>query len=149
MQSSELMFQQRLTPLPRFISTVPSRISESCNNLSLILLHGSQVTGKTHAKSDTDIAVMQNGNAKDLDILGLYGDLTNLFKNDRIDITNITHANPLLAFAVARRSKLLSGSKEDYDSFVRTAFFKYNDYKPYLKMEQDFVKEKIYSYAKG
>ena len=118
-------------------------------NLSLILMHGSQVTGKTHSKSDTDIAVMEKSGNKDLDILGLYGDLTNLLKTDGIDITNITHANPLLAFAVARRSKLLSGSKEDYESFLRTAFFKYNDYRPYLKMEHEFIKERVYSYATG
>ena len=118
-------------------------------NLSLILLHGSQVTGKTHGKSDTDIAVMQNKGAKDLDILDLYADLISFYKNNKIDITNITHANPLLAFAVAGKSKLLSGSKDDYDSFCRTAFFKYNDYRPYLKMESDFVKERIARYVKN
>lgn len=117
------------------------------HNLSLILLHGSQVTGAVHAKSDTDIAVMQKTDSKNLDILSLYKDFISFFKTDKIDIANITRANPLLAFAVARKSKLLSGSKDDYDNFVRASFFKYNDYKPYLKMEQDFTKEKINSYV--
>lgn len=126
-------------------------LEEICKKykLSLILMHGSQVTGKVHVKSDTDIAVMQKADSKDLDILSLYRDFMAFFKTDKIDITNITHANPLLAFAVARKSKLLSGSKDDYDSFARTAFFKYNDYKPYLKMEADFVKERIASYVQS
>ena len=117
--------------------------------LSLILLHGSQITGKTHPKSDTDIAVMQREGSNDLNLLALYGDLTVFFKNDKIDITNITYANPLLAFAVARRSRLLSGDKKDYDAFCRTAFLKYNDYRPYLKMEADFVKERINTHVKS
>lgn len=117
------------------------------NNLSLILMHGSQVTGKTHARSDTDIAVMQKNTSKKLDIFGLYGNFAKIFKTNDVDIVNLTHANPLLLFTVARKSKLLAGSKADYEKFLHLAFYKYNDYKPYLKYEAEFIKEKINSYA--
>lgn len=117
------------------------------HNLSLILIHGSQVTGKIHAKSDTDIAVMQKDGGKNLDLLSLYGNFAKIFKTDKIDIVNLTRANPLLLFTVARKSKLLAGSKADYERFLRLAFYKYNDYKPYLKYEAEFIKERINSYA--
>jgi hypothetical protein len=117
------------------------------HNLSLILMHGSQVTGKIHAKSDLDIAVMQKSDKKNLDLIGLYADLGSYFKINNVDITNITHPNPLLGIAVARKSKLLFGLNEDYEDFCRKAFFRYNDYYPYLKMESDFVKERIEEYA--
>ncbi len=117
------------------------------HSLSLILMHGSQVSGKTHPKSDTDIAVMQKDGDKNLDLLSLYGNFAKIFKTDKIDIVNLTRANPLLLFTVARKSKLLAGSKVDYERFLRLAFYKYNDYKPYLKYEAEFIKERVNSYA--
>jgi predicted nucleotidyltransferase len=117
------------------------------HNLSLILIHGSQVTGKIHAKSDTDIAVMQKDGGKDLDLFSLYGNFAKIFKTDKIDIVNLTRANPLLLFTVARKSKLLAGSQKDYDKFKLLAFHKYSDYQPYFKMESDFIKERITAYA--
>ena len=41
------------------------------HNLSLIIMHGSQVTGKTHSKSDYDIAVVRNNKKKVLICLSL------------------------------------------------------------------------------
>lgn len=116
-------------------------------NLSLILLHGSQVTGKTHAKSDFDFAVLQKNRDEELDILGLYADIATKLKINNADITNLTFANPLLAQNIARKSKLLAGKKKDYEAFLKMSFHKYSDYLPYLKMEADFVKERINSYV--
>lgn len=119
------------------------------HNLSLILMHGSQVTGKTHAKSDTDIAVMQKDGSRKIDLLGLYGDFAQILKTDSVDIVNLTHANPLLLFTVARKSKLLAGSQKDFDKFKLLAFHRYSDYQPYLKMEAEFVRERIATYAQS
>lgn len=116
-------------------------------NLSLILLHGSRVTGKTHQKSDVDIAVLQKNKKHSLDIPSLYGELTRKYDSDNVDIVNLTHANPLLASLVARKSKLVAGKRSDYEEFLRLAFHKYSDYKPYLQKEAEFVKERINSYA--
>lgn len=116
-------------------------------NLSLILLHGSQVTGKTHSKSDFDFAVLQKNRNEKLDLFGLYVDIAMELNINNADITNLTFANPLLAQNVALKSKLLAGKKEDYDEFQRQSFFKYNDYIPYLKMEEEFVKERLNTYV--
>ena len=117
------------------------------HNLSLILLHGSQVTGKIHPKSDIDIAVLPKKNNKTFNLPGLYVDLNRIYESDRVDVANLIHANPLLMYRVARKSKLLAGKNSDYEEFQRLAFFKYSDYLPYLKKEAEFVEERINSYA--
>lgn len=116
------------------------------HNLSLILLHGSQVTGKTHSKSDTDIAVMPK-NISDFNVFDTYVDFSEYFKSDNIDLVDLSKANPLLLMSIARKNKLLLGSNADLGSFSLKAFHKYSDYLPYLKMESDFVKKTLNSYA--
>ena len=97
------------------------------HKLSLILMHGSQVTGKIHAKSDTDIAIVRKNDSSNFDLLALTADLTNYLKT--------------------KKSKLLAGTNEDYENLIYRAFHKYSDYLPYLKREADFVKERISTYA--
>jgi predicted nucleotidyltransferase len=104
-------------------------------NLSLIIMHGSQITGKTHLKSDLDIAVVRNNNSE-IDFLGLLFDLKKFFNTDKIDITDITFADPLLLFAVTQKSRLLAGDVSTYKSLERLSFFKYSDYGYFLKTLQ-------------
>lgn len=116
-------------------------------NLSLILLHGSQVTGKVHRGSDTDIAVIRKKTNTKIDFLSLSLDLGRVLKLGEVDITDATNANPLLLSRIARKSKLLSGEKSDFEKFIHLAFNRYSDYLPYLKKEADFVKQKLVTYA--
>jgi uncharacterized protein len=116
-------------------------------NLSLILLHGSQVTGKLHGESDVDIAVVRKDTNNELDLLGLIFDLIKELNNKKIDIVDITNTNPLLLFAVMKNSKLLSGEVSDYEKMKLAAFHKYSDYAPYFKKEAAFIKERILSYV--
>ena len=119
------------------------------HNLSLILMHGSQVTGKIHTNSDTDVAVVRKNTSESFDFLALTADLSNYLKTDRVDLVDVTHANPLLLFAVTRKSKLLAGTDNDYEKLIYLAFHKYADYQPYLKREAKFVKERIKTYAQS
>lgn len=115
------------------------------HKLKLILMHGSQVSGKNHPKSDTDIAIMPT-NSK-LDILEAYADFAKFYKLDNVDIVDLSTANPLLQMMIARKNKLLLGDAMDYHNFIETAYKKYSDYLPYLKMESDFVRKSLNSYA--
>lgn len=117
------------------------------HNLSLIAMHGSQVSGMTHPNSDVDIAVVRNDENK-FDLLDLILDLKNYFKTDKIDLTDITHADPLLLFAVVGKSKLLSGNPTTFGALEKTAFFKYSDYRPYLDIEAKMVASKINNYVR-
>lgn len=108
------------------------------HNLSLILLHGSQATGRVHAKSDIDIAVLSEKDIK-IDQLELIGDLSEIFNLEKLDITDLSRADPLLLYAVMEKSKLLSGSEKLYKNLKLKAFKRYIDYQPYLKIEYDLV----------
>lgn len=114
--------------------------------LRLILLHGSQVTGKTHPGSDIDIAFVRETNTKP-DLLKIIRDLSELSGTHKVDVSDITHADPLFLYSVMRNSKLLAGKEQDYASLNRTAYHKYNDYLPFLRQEREFVLEKIKSYV--
>ena len=106
------------------------------HGLSLILLHGSQVDGRTHKQSDVDIAVLRSDHKKPLDSLKLIGDLVSTFHNDKIDLADLTHANPLLLFTATQNAVLLSGNKKDLDALQLKAFHRYNNYLPYFKEER-------------
>lgn len=112
-------------------------------DLGLILLHGSQVSGDTHAKSDVDIAVLSKDRSKNLDSYVLTSDLNEVFGVDSVDVTVLNHANPLLLKTVTDNAKLLSGTTTELFKLKLKAFHSYNDYLPYLKMESDFVRSQL------
>ena len=117
------------------------------HGLLLLLLHGSQVTGKTHPESDIDIAIVRDAKQPETDMLSLQQELSELFQSDRIDITDLTHADPLLQFAVLSKSTLLAGSVGDYQRRQLMAFHQYNDYLPFLEEEKRIVAQKLQSYV--
>lgn len=116
-------------------------------NLSLILLHGSKAEGKTHERSDTDIAIVRKSSKDGLILPDLVSDIMANLHDNKVDVADITNANPLLLFAVVKKAKLLAGSESDFEKLKLKAFHKYSDYKPYLKKEADFVRERIATYA--
>lgn len=117
------------------------------HNLSLIILHGSHVEGKLHAKSDIDIAVARRNHRQKLRLLELIKDLTIIFESEKVDISDLTNADPLFLYSTTRKSKLLAGNKKEYDKLLKLAFHKYSDYIPYLEKEKQFVKERINTYV--
>ncbi len=117
------------------------------HNLSLVILHGSRVGGLVHKKSDIDISIVRKDPKHKLDLFSLIFDLSNKLKTDKIDVSDLTYANPLLLFTATSKGKLLAGDLNDFKKLQRLAFHKHADYQPYFKMEEDFVKERIQNYA--
>lgn len=111
--------------------------------LELILLYGSQVTGKLHTESDVDVGIVRRQQANRVDLPGLIYEFAQYFGTDRVDIADLTHANPLLIFAATKQARLLAGREEDFASLQLKAFKRYCDYLPYLKREQEFVQESL------
>jgi len=107
------------------------------HHLKLILLHGSVLSGQTHAQSDIDLAVLPEKN-QDLNILDLFNSLAKLGYSNT-DIVNLDTANPLLLKTITDRAQILAGKKEDLDKLQLKALHLYNDYLPYLKLEKQYV----------
>lgn len=117
------------------------------HGLLLVLLHGSQVDGRVHKESDVDIAVVRKNRKSKLELIKLIRDLLTALGTDKIDVSDLTNADPLFLFSATRKAVLLSGRKDDFKRLQQVAFRKYSDYLPFLKKEEEFVKEKIKSYV--
>ncbi|MEK7119687.1 MAG: nucleotidyltransferase domain-containing protein [Patescibacteria group bacterium] len=117
------------------------------HHLLLMLLHGSQVDGPRHSKSDIDVGVTREPHKPAFRCVDLVSDLMEIFHSDRIDLVDLTHADPLLLFAVMRRAHLLAGDTRIFDHLEQKAFHRYNDYQRYFTEERQFVKNRLASYV--
>lgn len=95
----------------------------------LIILFGSRTTGMAKAGSDYDIAVWGD-NVLDLEqksavSQNLASELG--VSEDKIDITDLNTASPLLRYEVSIYGKLLRGSEEDFLRFKVSSWKLYQD----------------------
>jgi predicted nucleotidyltransferase len=95
--------------------------------IRLLVLFGSAVRGRSHRQSDVDVAVLAAGPA-DLDAVFLI--LAPIFETSRLDLVDLEHAGPLLAFEVARFGQpLYETSPGLFREFQSLAFRRYADTK--------------------
>jgi predicted nucleotidyltransferase len=101
-------------------------------------LFGSQAKGDAGPLSDIDIAVyfdegMRQDERFDLR-LEVWGELTDLFKTDDVDLVVLNDAPPLLAHRILRDGLLLFCADERMRvAFETRAVLKYLDWKPYIE----------------
>ncbi len=117
-------------------------------HLSLVVLFGSQVSGKTHAKSDTDIAYMSETQMKPYDVAKMQLELIQYLKIRNIELIDLHNAPPLLLREIARQSIALY--EKDQSRFARLKIYaikRYMEAKPLLdlrtKSREDFVKNYV------
>ncbi|MCG2695718.1 nucleotidyltransferase domain-containing protein [Candidatus Parcubacteria bacterium] len=115
-------------------------------DLKLIMLFGSFANGTNRQESDFDLAVSAKKEIEFKNELKLISELSAVFKKN-VDLSVMNKANPLLLEQVSKRAVLLCGAKSDFIKFKLYAFHRYNDYRPYFKMESEFVKKEIKQYA--
>lgn len=77
------------------------------HNLSLVVLFGSQASGKTHLKSDTDIAFLAEKKMSLGEIARMTFELSQEIKIGNIEMTQLNGAQPFLLKQVAEKSILL------------------------------------------
>lgn len=76
------------------------------HNLRLIVLFGSQVSGRTHPDSDVDVAVLTAGPLPFARRLELWHELSQAFDRE-VDLSVLNHAEPLLLRQVAQNGRVL------------------------------------------
>lgn len=97
------------------------------DNLRLVLLFGSAVSGKTHKKSDIDIGFLFD---KPVDILVLTNRVIRLLHTDNVDVVDLRRASPLLKFsAVKSGMPLYEREPGMFHEFYSLAFRMYVDAK--------------------
>lgn len=73
-------------------------------NIEFVVLFGSQATGRTHSKSDIDIAVISKNK---LDIPHLMSEMSEIFKKEDVQVVDLAKASPTLMYAVIKEGKAL------------------------------------------
>lgn len=106
--------------------------------LSLVVLFGSQATGKTHRQSDMDIAILSE---KELGLREI-GELTLVFtqglKTKDVDVVDLKTAPPLLLKQVVTNAILLYESKPlIFSTFRIYALKRYMEARPLFKLREE------------
>lgn len=81
--------------------------------LFFVALFGSQATGRTHQKSDIDIAVIRKQPISFDERLKIIGEFSDAFKREDVEVVDLASASPTLMYAVVRDGKLLYEEKEN------------------------------------
>lgn len=116
--------------------------------LDLLLLFGSQVSGKTHKRSDIDIAYFPKQKEFDLgDQSKLAVDLMSVFGRGDIDMVDLRSAPPLLMRKVADNCIVLyEREKSIFNNFYIRAVRAYFDSKVLFGVRSEYVSAKIKEY---
>ena len=113
--------------------------------LDLIILFGSQATGKTNALSDVDIAVLSDHSLSFEEksrIMEMLAHDFN-FNEDKIDLIDIWDSPPLLQMQIATHGKLLRGDPDVFLRFKVLAWKRYNDTARFRRLREKYL-AKIY-----
>ena len=119
------------------------------HGLLLLLRFGSSVTGRVHAASDIDLAVLFERVPDSFGPLAdLTADLQKLFPDRKVDVAVLNHADPLFVKQVTERCALVYGSPRRLAEFRMYAFKRYQDHRRYLDMERAYVDRAISAMAR-
>lgn len=102
----------------------------------LLVQYGSTVSGRTHAGSDVDVAVLFDGEPDHARLGGLLADIAGAFPGREIDLGLLNHADPLFLKKVLEGGRLLGGSPRDFAALRLYAFRRYQDHRRFLRLEE-------------
>ncbi len=118
--------------------------------LRLVLLFGSEVSGKSHQKSDVDVAVMfEDMTVAKEELLDCMADMQKVFHEREIDLGLINGADPLFLKKALENCELLYGEPRALAELKIYAFRRYIDHKRFLKMEEEYIRRLLVKYKKG
>jgi predicted nucleotidyltransferase len=116
--------------------------------LRLLLLFGSQVTGKTHPKSDFDFGFISKeefGYARKCDLMH---DLAMLVEFPDVEDVDLKKAGPLLLKEIVKSNKIIFEEVGAYQEFFLKAVHSYFEAKPIFKLQETMYLNTINKYRK-
>jgi uncharacterized protein len=113
------------------------------HGVELILEFGSMVTGRVHARSDRDLAVLLDRPPSLKRTVDLGHELQSLYPDREVDMAIINHADPLFLMKITERCRLRYGSQRRLAELKIYAFKRYQDHRRYLPLERDYVQRTL------
>jgi len=123
------------------------KLAQLCHNLnlSLVVLFGSQATGKTRADSDIDIAVLSDRKAISPEYeFEVWEAFLWFFHRADVDVIMLNHASSLLGYKVATTGKLLYEARSNvWRDFRLLAIKKHADAKKFYELQKEYVRRTV------
>lgn len=113
------------------------------HNLALVVLYGSQATGKAREDSDIDVAVLGKKPVSFKEELDLINNFIDIFKTDDVDVKSLHNVGPLFRYQVMRNSVLLFGSPYNYHSYKAYAFRDYCDSQNLFRLKKILINKRL------
>ena len=111
------------------------------HNLALVILYGSQATGKARDGSDVDIAVLGKKRFPPEQIISLYSDFDDVFKVKELDVKSLHNANSFFRYQVVKDGVLLYGDSHQYN-FFKLYVIRYFQENKKMRELRDFMLKK-------
>ncbi|MFW6001691.1 MAG: type VII toxin-antitoxin system MntA family adenylyltransferase antitoxin [Halanaerobium sp.] len=119
------------------------KIFSTYNQIKAAYLFGSYAEGRENKKSDLDLGILLDENYNKMIKLDILSKLSeNNF--DDVDLVILNTASILLKYEIVKHNQLIY-CREDFDFssyFSKTVRF-FLDFKPYLKVQREYLKERI------
>ncbi len=118
--------------------------------LDLVVLFGSQATGKIHKESDIDIAYTGDKKLSFDEEIKANSDLIDIFKRDDVQLVNIKKASPLLMKQIVDHAIILyEREKNIFNSIFVLAQRMFEDAKVLFDLRRHYLDYKLkeYKYA--
>ena len=114
------------------------------HRVRLLLQHGSTVSGRVHAHSDLDMAVLLEDSHESLArVTALGAELQGFYPGRELDVAVINHADPLFLKTILERCQLLYGSPRVLAELRMYAFKRYQDHRRFLALERPYVRRAV------
>ncbi len=126
----------------KYVNNIVKVLSEN-DNITFVILFGSQITNKTRFGSDLDIAIYFKSEPELLELGDLYNKLEKIIgiRIDLVKLNNLYETNPELAFNIMNDGILiLNNDAQQYKDYKRRVILRYMDVKPILdKTHAEFL----------
>ncbi len=114
------------------------------HGIVLVVQFGSSITGASHARSDTDLAVLlADPDVSFVRLAELDDDLHALMPDRPVDVAVINRADPLFLKKILETGRLLYGSERRFQELKLYAFRRYQDHRRYLQLERAYVRRAV------
>lgn len=114
------------------------------HKITLIILFGSEVSGKSSKDSDLDLGILFDKPPSHVKEEKVLEDFIHLFRTDRLDLVVLNYASPLLLFQVATKGKsIYEKPKGNFLKFSLTAYKRYWENSKFRRLKEGFLEREI------